>query len=95
MKLGAWLLAMVQPLVGRILLALGFEVVTITGLSAIVGQLKEQTVSGLSMLGPEMLNLFLLSGGATGLGIILGALATKLMLWQIQSATKILAANPT
>lgn len=95
MKLGTWLLAMVQPLLGRILVALGFEVVTITGLAAIVNELKGQAVSGLSMLSPEMLNLFLLSGGATGLGIILGALATKLLLWQIQSATKILAANPS
>lgn len=94
MKLGTWLLAMVQPMLAKVLVSLGFSVVTITGLTAITNGLKQQAVDGLGLLSPAMLNLFLLSGGATGLGIILGACTTKLMLWQLQSATRILATNP-
>lgn len=94
MKLGTWLLAMMQPLVAKILVSLGFSVVTITGLVEITNTLKQQAINGLGLLNPQMLNLFLLAGGAQGLGIILGACTTKLLLWQIQSATKILGSNP-
>lgn len=94
MKLGTWLLALVQPMLGKILASLGFSVVTITGVNVVVGQLKQQAISGFALLSPEMLNLFLLAGGGTGLGIILGACATKLLLWQLESATRILGSNP-
>jgi len=94
MRLGTWLLAMLQPMLAKALVALGFSVVSITGLQAITDNLKSQATSALGLLSPEMLNLFLLAGGAQGLGIILGACTTKLMLWQIQSATKILGTNP-
>ncbi|MCJ0765333.1 DUF2523 domain-containing protein [Variovorax terrae] len=95
MKLGTWLLAMLQPMIAKILISLGFSVVTITGLTAIVNNMKQQAVTAFGLLQPEMLQLFLLSGGAVGLGIILGACATKLMLWQIQNAVKILGVNPS
>ena len=36
MNLAVWLLALVQPLLGRILVSLGFSVVTITGFTAAV-----------------------------------------------------------
>lgn len=93
MKLGTWLLAMMQPLIAKILVSLGFSVVTITGLTVILNTLKSDAINGLGLISPQTLNLFLLAGGAQGLGIIFGACATKLMLWQIQSATKILASN--
>lgn len=90
MKLGTWLLSMAQPLVAKVLLALGFSVVSVTGLTVIVNNLKAQAVAGLQLVSPATLQLFLMSGGAVGLGIILGACATRLMLWQIQSATQLL-----
>lgn len=95
MKLATFLLALVQPLMARILLALGFQVVTITGLVAVTDGLKAQTVAAFGLLSPQMAALFGLAGGPTGLGIIFGACTTKLLLWQIQSATKILGVNPT
>lgn len=90
MKLGTWLLSMVQPLLAKVLISLGFSVVSITGLTAIVNNLKAQAVAGLQLVSPATLQLFLLSGGAIGLGIILGACATRLMLWQVQHATQLL-----
>lgn len=95
MKIGAWLLAMMQPLLAKILVSLGFSVVSIVGLQAITDGLKSQAISGLGALTPEMAALFGLAGGPEGLGIIIGACTTKLMLWTIQSGTKILGTNPT
>lgn len=95
MKLGLWLVAMVEPLIAKILVSLGFSIVTITGLTAIVNDMKAQAIQGLGLLSADTLSMFVLSGGATALGMIFGACATKLMLWQIQNATKILGAAPT
>lgn len=94
MKLGTWLLAMMQPLIGRILAALGFSVVTITGFELVIDQLKNMVRDGINTLPADMLNLFLYAGGGQGLGMILGAITTKLLLWQVQRATQILGRNP-
>ncbi len=94
MKLGTWLLSLVSPMFGRLLTALGFSVVSITGMEALLSQLKTSMVSGLGGLSADMFNLFLIGGGGQALGIITGALTTKLLLWQVQNATKILGVNP-
>lgn len=94
MKIGVFLLALVKPMLAKILLSLGFSVVSVTGLTLITNQLKTQAITGLGLLGPEMAALFGLAGGPEGLGIILGACTTKLMLWHIQNSTKILGTNP-
>lgn len=94
MKFGTWLLAMMEPLVAKILVTLGFSVITVTGLEVALNTLKSNLVNSLSLLTPAALEMFMLAGGGQGLGIILGACATKIMLWQITSATKILGVNP-
>ncbi|GKS89106.1 DUF2523 domain-containing protein [Acidovorax sp. SUPP2539] len=94
MKIGTWLLSMMQPLIARILTSIGFSVVTITGFQIAVGQVKDLVKGGINTLPADMLNLFLYAGGGTGVGMILGAITTKLLLWQIQSATQILGKNP-
>ncbi len=95
MKLGTWLLSLVQPLIGRILTALGFSLVSIVGMQAILDQIRTSLVSGLGGMSADMFNVFLLAGGGQALGIITGALTTKLLLWQVQNATKILGVNPS
>lgn len=94
MKLGTWLLSMMQPLIGRILAALGFSVVTITGFELVINTVKNMVRDGINTLPADMLNLFLYAGGGQGLGMILGAITTKLLLWQVQRATQILGRNP-
>lgn len=94
MKIGTWLLGLVQPWVAKILVALGFNVVTITGMNVAFDTIKGRFVDGVSALPVDLLNLFLLAGGGTGLGIILGAMATRLALWQVQNSVKILGTNP-
>ena len=95
MKLGTWILSLLQPALARILATLGFSVVTITGMESLLTQLKQSLVAGLSGMGADMFNVFLLAGGGQALGIITGALTTKLLLWQVQNATKILGVNPS
>lgn len=94
MKIGTWLLSLVQPFIAKILLTLGFSVVTITGFEAAINQVKQQLVGSVNSLPVDVLNIFLLAGGGKGIGIILAAVAVKVMLWQISSATKILGVNP-
>ena len=94
MKFSVFLLAMVEPLIGRILTALGFSVVSIVGMSAVIDQLKQSIVSGVTGLPADLGNFFLFCGGGVGVGIIFGAVATRLMLWQIKNASQILGKNP-
>ena len=94
MKLGTWLLALIQPMIGRILTSMGFSIVTITGLNIAVDQVKNLVKDGINSMPADMLNLFLYAGGGVGLGMIFGAITTKLLLWQVQRATQILGRNP-
>lgn len=94
MKIGTWLLSLMQPMIARILSAIGFSVITITGFELVIGQLKDLVKAGVSSMPGDMLNIFLFAGGGQGIGMILGAITTKLLLWQIQSATQILGKNP-
>lgn len=94
MNLGVWIVSLVQPLLSRILVALGFSVVSIVGMDAIFTQLKAKLTANFLALPVDMLNVFLLAGGGVGLGIIFGAMTTKLILWKIQQGTKILGVNP-
>ena len=94
MKIGTWLLAMMEPLIAKILASLGFSVVTIVGMDLVLNQIKDAVKGGINALPADLLNIFLFASGGVGIGIIFGAIATKLLLWQIQSATKILGVNP-
>lgn len=93
MKIGTWLLALMQPLIAKIMVSLGFSVVSIVGLQAALSGLKLQFTNSINSLPADMIALFLIGGGGIGCGIIFGAMTTKLLLWQIQSATKILGVN--
>lgn len=94
MKIGAWLMTLVQPLLARILTALGFSIVTITGFEAAIDTLKQQLIGSMNGLPSEMLQVALLGGVGEGLGLITAAIAVRVLLWQVQSATRILGVNP-
>ncbi|WP_431095519.1 DUF2523 family protein [Polaromonas aquatica] len=93
MKLGTWLLTLMQPMLAKILVSLGFSVVSVVGMEAALSGLKAQFISAANAMPAGMLQLFLLGGGGVALGIIFGAMATRLLLWQIQSSVKILGVN--
>lgn len=90
MKLGTWLLSMCEPLLAKILMSLGFSVVSIVGVEAVIDTLKAQVVAGMNSMPAVWLEFALYLWIGKGLGIVFGAMATKLMLWSIQSATSLL-----
>ncbi len=94
MNLATFLLSLCGPLVGRVLLALGFSVVSITGFDLVIGQLKSAIVSSTNAMPSVTLNLFLIGGGGVAMGIVFGAITTRLLLWQITKSTRILGINP-
>lgn len=93
MKLGTWLLAMMQPMVAKVLIALGFQVVTITGMVVSINAIKNLFIQHMGQVPAAGFQLGMLAGAGEGFGMIFGAIAFRLALWQIQSATKILGAN--
>lgn len=80
MALAAFLVAMVGPLVARILVSLGFSLVTVAGLTAAVAALKTQITSGIGALPAAAISL----GGLLGIwecfGLVLGA-ASFVIAW--------------
>jgi Protein of unknown function (DUF2523) len=95
MSLTAWLFAILSPAIARIMVALGFSVVTITGLDAAISSIKSSLTANLGGLPTDMLQIFHYAGGGIGLGMILGALATRLMIIKINSSMKILGVTPS
>lgn len=90
MKIGTWLLSLVEPFLAKVLMALGFSVVSIVGMDSVLAGIKAQFVADINSMPSVWLEFALYLYIGKGLGIIFGACATKLMLWSIQNSTKIL-----
>ena len=90
MKFGTFLLALAEPLLAKILIALGLSVVSIVGVDAVIGTLKTQFISNLSSMPALWLDFALYLWIGKGIGIIFGAITTRLALWSIQNATAVL-----
>ena len=89
MKFGTFLLALVEPILAKLLITLGFSVVSIVGVDAALNTIKGLVQSNISSASAILeFAMYIWIGKA--LGLIFGACATKLMLWNIQNATKIL-----
>ena len=90
MKFGTFLLALVEPMLAKILMALGFSVVSIVGVDAALGTIKNLIISNMASAG-NVIDFALYLWIGKGIGIIFGACTTKLAIWNIQRATSILA----
>jgi predicted glycosyltransferase len=95
MKLGTFLLSLVEPILGRILVTIGLSIVTVTGFQQVVNILQDQLVSSVNALPSTTLQLFLIGGGGIGISMIVSAIAVRVMLWQAMNAKKLLGANPS
>ena len=90
MGLGTFLAAMMAPLVARVLMALGFSVVTVVGVSTVLAQLKAMMLAQVMAVPAAGLDLALLAGVGVGGGIIFGAITTKMALYAIANTSRIL-----
>lgn len=91
MPLAAWFLALVTPFVARVLLALGFAVVTVTGVDVAIGALRSHVIAAAGSLPADVAALFFLAGGGVAINWIFGAIAFRLAFWTATRATRILA----
>jgi len=87
------LLSLVGPVLSRILLALGFSVVSFVGMDLLMDQLIASVQGAWGGLPASILQLAGLAGIGQGLGIIFGAVLTRVTIWQLQKSTRILGAN--
>lgn len=94
MKLGTWLLAMCEPMLAKILITLGFSVVSIKGVEVTFNAMRDSFVASMNAMPADWLDLALYLWIGKGLGIIFGAMATRLMLWSVQNATSLLGRSP-
>lgn len=93
MKIGTWLAAMMQPLVAKVLLALGFQVVTLTGVTLAITSLKTIFMGHIASVPVAGFQLALLAGVGTAFGMIFGAITFRLAMFAIQNGTKILGSS--
>jgi hypothetical protein len=93
MSFAAFLLAMVTPMLGRILTALGFAVVSTVGFDIAITTLKSLFLTHLGTVPAAGLQMALLAGCGQAMGIIFGAITTRLLLWKASQAVKLLGVN--
>jgi hypothetical protein len=74
MTIAAWLVAMVGPLVARVLLSLGLSMVTVTGAALALSTVTDQVKASVNTLPAEALAIGGLLGCWQAIGIICGAL---------------------
>ena len=94
MGFGQFLLSLVQPIVARVLVALGFSVVSFVGMDLLMDQMIAKAQGAWGGLPVAILQLAGLAGIGQGLSIVFGAVLTRIMIWQLQKSRRILGANP-
>lgn len=86
----AAIVGLTTPILSRILVALGFSVVTITGVTVVISTLKADVVSNLGAMQLAAVQLVGLGGGWIALGAIFGAMTFCVSYWTLTAATQIL-----
>lgn len=90
MPLAAWLASLVPGLVARVLAAIGFGLVTITGLQLVTGQLLDYVTSSYDGIPGAVLGLMNLAGVGMAMNIILGAITARVALYVLTKSTRII-----
>lgn len=91
LALAPFLLSMVGSIVGRVLLALGFAVVTFAGMDIAIDGLKNVVSQGVSQLPSMVFDLFMLAGGGHSLNMLFSAISFRLAYWALTKSTRIIA----
>ena len=88
MQLAAWLLTLIGPLVVRALIVLGISTVTYTGVTASLDGLIGMAQNSWVGLPQDLLQLASIAGVTDFLGIITGAMSTRVTLWVASMSTR-------
>ena len=84
------LLILVAGVVARVLLSIGFAVVTVKGVDIAIEQAVNLLKSAESSLPSDMHNLFLMAGGGYCLNVILAAISFRMSYWALTKSVRIL-----
>lgn len=84
--------SLVPGLVAKILLAVGFSVVVVSGVNTVAGELQDYVYQSVGGLPADALMLANLAGLGTGMNIILGAITARLALYVLTSTKRIIGA---
>lgn len=82
-NLAVWLLALVTPVVRRVLIALGIGLVTYTGLDYALNGLRDAVINSLGGIPADVSGIAATLGIYESVSIALGAIATRLALTQL------------
>ncbi len=89
----AGLAALAQPILARVLLALGFSVVTTTGVNLIISKIQDLVLVNLGNGVEAALQLAGLAGVWTGLGMVWGSVNFALAYWSMSKAVRLVGAT--
>lgn len=84
MNPAVWVLALVAPLVRRILIALGVGLISYGGLALLATQVRDQVLTNLSGVTGDAYQVVAMSGAFEAVGIMLGALAARAALMAVE-----------
>lgn len=85
----AGLASLARPMLARVLVALGFSVVTLGGAAAVVVQLKNLVLSNIGAAASAGVNIAGLAGVWDGLGMVFGAATFTVVMFGLTKAVKI------
>jgi len=88
MNLATFLLGIAGPLAMRIVSSLGIGILTFTGVTEGLQSLIGLATSSWGGMAPDVLALAAIMGAPQGLGIIAGAMTSRVGLWVAVSATR-------
>lgn len=89
-QLGLFVFGNLDSIVGRILLSVGFSVVSFKGMDIVIDSLKSRVISAAGGLPADVFNLFLLAGGGYCMNMLFGAISFRLAYWTATRATRLL-----
>lgn len=87
---GTFLMAMAQPMVAKVLVAIGITITTLTGVTAGYSTLKGYVMNNINQAPAAALQLAALVGVPEGLAMVMGAMTFVIALWTTTSATKMI-----
>ena len=93
MGVATLVLSLVQPIVARVLVALGVSLVTYVGFDLVMQQVIDRAQNAWGGLPAGILQLAGLAGVGQALSMVFGAILTRLVFTQLSKGASLLSAN--
>ena len=88
------ILSLVQPILARVMVALGLSLVSYVGMDLVMSNVISYAQNAWGGMPTSILQLAALAGIGQALGTVFGAILTRVFIWQLSKSSRILGANP-